>query len=217
MSDANTRGSGLLFILVGPGGVGKNAMMQGVLGTLPNLRQLPTATTRAPRPGETHGKERFFVTMDQFTQMIAEDQLIEHEEVHPGKFYGVPRQPVEAAIAAGEDLVADVEMSGAQKVYTAYPENTVLIFVAPPSRETLEARMRARGEAEAGIQERMDRYEREMAFQPQTHHLIINDELQSATDALRDYIRSRQADRQVPPHSQARPPLHRQPLSRSEA
>jgi guanylate kinase len=191
----DTQFSGLLFILVGPGGVGKNALMQNVLPRFQHLRQLPTATTRAPREGEQHGRERLFVSLDEFKRMIANGELLEHEEVHPGKFYGVPRCKVEEALREGEDLIADIEIAGAEKVHTAYPDNTVLIFIAPPSMDVLSERMRNRGESEQGIAERIARAEREMDFIKQSEHLIVNDEFERASQELYDVICKERAER----------------------
>jgi guanylate kinase len=189
------RFSGLLFILVGPGGVGKNALMQTVLPRFEHLRQLPTATTRAPREGEQHGRERLFVSLEEFKRMMANGELVEHEEVHPGKFYGVPRCTVEDALREGEDLIADIEVAGAAKVHTAYPDNTVLIFIAPPSLDVLSQRMRNRGESEAGIAERIARAEHEMDFLSKSEHIIINDQFERASAELYDVICRERAER----------------------
>lgn len=186
---------GLLFVLVGPGGVGKNTLMQQVLPEFSHLRQLPTATTRAARPGEQEGREHLFVSVDEFKRMIASKELIEHEEVHPGKFYGVPRRFVEKAFIAGEDLIADIEIAGAEKVYAAYPNNTVLIFVAPPSLNDLGERMAKRGETQTGIAERLARAEREMRFKERCEHVIVNDHLDKAAAKLAAIIRAERQER----------------------
>lgn len=191
----DARFSGLLFILVGPGGVGKNALMQTVLPRFEHLHQLPTATTRAPREGEQHGRERLFVSAEEFKRMMANDELVEHEEVHPGKFYGVPRFNVEAALREGEDLIADIEFAGAEKVHAAYPDNTVLIFIAPPSMDVLSQRMRNRGESEAGIAERIARAEREMDFQNKSEHVIVNDQFERASTELYEVITKEREER----------------------
>lgn len=169
-------GKGLLFILVGPGGVGKNTLMEAVLPRFEYLTQLATVTTRAVRPNEVPGKHHVFVTLDEFKRLIEANELVEYEQVHPGKYYGVPRSPLEQAIITGHDLIADIEVSGAARVRAAYPHNTIVIFIKPPSLEVLAERMRARGEKEAGIVERMERAAREMTFANQCNHVIINDE-----------------------------------------
>ncbi|HEX2620889.1 MAG TPA: guanylate kinase [Phototrophicaceae bacterium] len=190
---------GLLFVLVGPGGVGKNTLMQMVLPRFDRLRQLPTATTRTPRSGEQQGREHLFIGVDEFRRMIADGELIEHEEVHPGKFYGVPRKVVEQTLATGEDLIADIEIAGAKKVHEAFPHNTVLIFIAPPSLDVLEERMENRGETEAGIAERLARAEREMHFKDCCDYVIVNENLESASRLLYDVIASTRKQRDEHP------------------
>ncbi|MCU0498647.1 MAG: guanylate kinase [Anaerolineae bacterium] len=189
---------GLIFILVGPGGAGKNSLMKTVLPRFDHLRQIPTATTRPPRPGEEEGREHLFVSTEGFHDLITQGALIEHEEVHPGKFYGVPRMVVEAAIAEDRDLIADVELAGAAKIRTAYPKNTVLIFIAPPSLDVLESRMRERGENDHGIAERVARAERDMTFQAECDYVIVNTEFEQASEQLYQIIateRSRRHER----------------------
>lgn len=175
MDNAKT-GKGLLFILVGPGGVGKNTLMQAVLPRFDHLSQLATATTRMMRPNEISDVHHIFVSQAEFERMIADNELVEYEQVHPGKYYGVPRKPLETAITNGTDLIADIEISGAAHVRRAYPENTVLIFIKPPSLEILAERMQARGENPTGIAERMERAAREMPFAEQCDYVIENDE-----------------------------------------
>lgn len=181
-------GRGVLFIMVGPGGVGKNTMMNNVLARIPNLKQLATYTTRAPREGETHGVQRMFVTEAEFREMLAGGGFIEFEEVHKGKFYGTPRAVTEAAFAAGRDLIADIEVAGAQKIKAAYPDNVVLVFVTVSRLSDLEARMRTRGDTEKQIAERMARAERELTFEPHCDYTIINDDLDAANEQLYDLI-----------------------------
>lgn len=175
---------GMLFILVGPGGVGKNALMGYVMANLPDLRQLPTATTRSPRESEQHGIEHLFVSVDDFRQMIANDELLEHQEVHPGKFYGVPRATVEDAIYQKRDLIADIEFKGATILRAAYPENAQAVFIAPPSLEALEIRMRERGDNQTDIDNRFDRLPSEMFYAPTCDHVIVNDNFEAACAEL---------------------------------
>jgi guanylate kinase len=186
---------GLIFVLVGPGGVGKSTLMKAVMPRLQNLRQLPTVTTRSPRAGEEHGRERFFVAPDEFRRMIDDHELVEYEEVTPGKYYGVPRRYLEQALRNGQDLIADIEYAGASKVRQNYPENTVLIFVAPPEPDVLAERMRVRGETEQGIADRLARVQREMPFQNACKYSIVNEVVEHAMDELSRVIQAEQAAR----------------------
>lgn len=183
----SSRQWGLLFVLVGPPGVGKNAMMNTVLSQIPSLRQLPTATTRPMRPNEQEGREHLFVSPAEFQRMIDEGDLIEWQVVH-GYQYGTPRSTVQQAMSAGQDLIADIEVLGATYLRSIFPENVVLIFVQPPSVDELVHRMHNRGETESEIQKRMQRVEMEMRYAAQCDYLITNDSIDRASDILRSII-----------------------------
>lgn len=189
---------GLLFVLVGPGGVGKNTLMNRVMARVENLRQLPTATTRPPRDGEQQGREHLFVSLAEFEGMQRRGELLEQQEVTPGKWYGVPRQTVESAMEAGRDQIADVEYLGARILRRAYPSGVVLVFVAPPGIDILEARMRERGTDESVIRERMERALSEMAFAPECDYLLVNEDLDQAVESLYDLITARQREDDLP-------------------
>jgi guanylate kinase len=179
---------GLLFAIIGPPGVGKNELMRDALARLPDLHQLATATTRPRRSNEQHGRERLFVTEEQFSQMIADGDLLEWQQVH-GNRYGVPRETVEAAFAAGRDLTADIDVLGATYIRSLYPDNVILIFVQPPSMAELARRMRARGEdTEAQIKTRLKRVQMELTYAPICDYRIINDDFDTAAAELRAII-----------------------------
>ncbi|MBK8138587.1 MAG: guanylate kinase [Chloroflexi bacterium] len=190
-------GSGQIFVLVGPGGAGKNTLMKMVLPRIENLSQLATATTRAIRPGEQENREHLFVSLDTFNQWIQDGKLLEFQEVHPGRFYGVPRAPLEEAFREGRDLIADIEIAGAEKILAAFPDNTVLIFIAAPSLDVLERRMRERGESEQGVRDRMARAEREMAFAMNCPVYIVNHDLDKASEELEQAILKARETRKV--------------------
>jgi guanylate kinase len=187
---------GLLFILVAPAGAGKNSLMNIVLKDADSLRQLPTATTRAIREGEQHGREHLFLTRDAFEQMIAADALIEWQEVH-GRLYGVPRATVDDALAAEDDLIADIEFKGAAILREQYRDNTILIFVQPPSADSLIDRMRQRGENEAAIGHRLMRVPEEMTYAEQCDYLIHNDDIEHAAAILRGIVLAEQSRRNL--------------------
>jgi guanylate kinase len=188
---------GVLFALVGPGGVGKNALMNAVLEQVDGLSQLPTATTREIRTGEQQGREHLFVSRDEFERMIVNNELLEYQEVHPGKFYGVPRQTVERAIREGRDLIADIEVLGARIIRKAYPENSVTVFIAPPSVQALVDRLNNRQASEQELEERLDRLPMEMRFAPLCDHVIVNDDVAAAAEDLRSVIEATQAGKDV--------------------
>ncbi|GAB4526597.1 MAG: hypothetical protein OHK0046_43550 [Anaerolineae bacterium] len=180
---------GLLFVLVGPGGVGKNALLNMVVNDFAHLRQLPTATTRAIRPGEQQGREHLFVSVADFEKMIAENALLEYQEVHPGKFYGVPRATVDDAISEQRDLIADIEVFGAAIIREEYPNNSVTIFIAPPSTDQLVERLKNRQASPQDIQDRVNRLPMEMRYAPLARYIIVNDDMHKAAEELRGIIR----------------------------
>lgn len=187
---------GLFFILVAPAGAGKNALMKRVMARVDGLRQLPTATSRPKRDGEEQGREHLFVTVDEFMQMLANNELLEHQEVH-GRYYGVPRRTVEAAMDAGEDLIADIDYLGADYTRSQYPDNVVLIFVQPPSVQTLIERMRTRGDSEAEICRRLLRVPAEMAFATRCDYLILNEDIDQAAETLYGIVIAARSQREV--------------------
>lgn len=197
MTGQTTRQQGLLFALVGPSAAGKNTLMQGALQHFADLRQLPTATTRPMREGEQAGREHLFVSDEEFQALIRREALIEWQIVH-GKRYGVPRQTVEEAIQARSDLIADIEVLGASVLRREYPQNTVLIFVTSPDPDTLEQRIRERGGAdEAEIEMRLQRAKFEMGFVPQSDYLIINHDVEQATQELISIIQAERCRRSL--------------------
>lgn len=175
--------AGLLFTLVGPAGAGKNRLMQDALTRIDNLRQLPTATTRAIRPNEQEGREHFYVTRERFLEMLDENLLLEHQLVH-GNYYGIVRPPLEAALDQGQHLIADIDIFGAMRAAEAYPQNVVSVFIQPPAICTLVERMRERREKEAEIAKRLARVPLEMDYAPHCNYLILNDEIDRAADKL---------------------------------
>ena len=186
MTDSLT---GVLFVLVGPAGVGKNTIMKHVMERMPILHQLPTVTTRNIRPGEQEGREHFFRSLEEFKRIKNNDGLIEDQEVYPGMFYGTPRRELNEALQRGEKLVADIEVVGAERLREAFPDNTILIFVAPPTPADLEKRLRIRGNmSEEEIQNRLKRAARELAFADRCDYRITNDDLETSVAAVTNII-----------------------------
>jgi guanylate kinase len=197
---------GLLFVLVGPGGAGKNALMKEMLNRFDNLAKLVTATTRAPRPQEREGYDHYFVTLEEFQRKIAAGDLLEHQEVTQDKFYGILRAPVETALEAGKDLIADIEVLGAKILRETYPDDVVLIFVTVPGAtdedrlKTLEERMNhaERKEPDAVIQQRLIRArDLELPFAEQCDYQIVNEDNQmdKAAYELETKMRERRQER----------------------
>ncbi len=188
---------GLLYVLVGPSGVGKNTLMKAAMAHFPDLKQLPTATTRQRRAGEQEGREHFFVTRAQFEHMIEHGELLEWQVVHE-ELYGIPRQAIEDGLNSWNDLIADIEVLGASILRREYPNSAVLIFVTPPDKAALERRIRGRGGAdEEEIARRLHRADFEMLFAPQCDYLIINADVDQACRELIGIIYAEQSRRNL--------------------
>lgn len=199
---------GLLFVMVGPGGAGKNALMNRVMQQQSLITQLATATTRPMRSNEQQGREHLFVTLEEFQMMIADGKLLEHQEVTPGRWYGIPRESVEDKLNHGSHLIADIDIYGARILRETYPDDTVLIFVTVPG-ETLEERMlvlRERMEqrredhhtdqSDKRVIQRLERAKTvELPFAEECDYLIVNDDLEAATAQLAQIIATKIAER----------------------
>ncbi len=183
---------GVLYVLVGPGGVGKNAVMTKVKESIPTIEQLPTATTRSPRPGEIEGVHHFFISLDEFKRQIADKELIEYQEVYPGKYYGTPRKALQQKLEEGKTLIADIEVFGARALKQAFPLNVVLIFLAPPTLEVLETRLRQRPAiTEQDIRARIQRAPMEMEFARECDYQVVNDDLDQCVTRVVNIIQSK--------------------------
>lgn len=191
---------GLLFVLAGPTGAGKNTLMNAVLEANLDLSQLPTATTRGIRPTEQQGREHLFVSHTEFERMIAHHELLEWQKVHTN-LYGVPKQTIEDSLAQSLDRIMDVDVLGALTLFRLYPRNIILIFIQPGGvgsvEEIIAQRLHSRGESHEEIQIRLERVKMELAYRPFFHYLIINDEVEKATQTLNSIIWAERAKREL--------------------
>ena len=182
---------GRIIIISGPSGVGKSTVLAPVLQGLNDPFFSVSATTRPPRPGEQHGREYFFLTREEFEEMLRRDQLLEHA-VYVGTYYGTPLQPVLDAVEAGRDAVLDVEVQGRAQVSAKLPE-AVSIFIAPPSLEALAQRLRGRGtETEEKILGRLAKAKEELAEAPSYDYVVINDDPRRAAGEILSILAERQ-------------------------
>lgn len=178
-ADARTRG--ILFILSGPSGVGKDTVLRRALPRLGGIRTSVSVTTRPPRPNERDGIDYFFVSTEEFVGRLERNDLLEHAAVH-GHLYGTPRSWVLEQLHAGTDVVLEIDVQGAVQVKAAFPQ-AILVFLAPPSWGELARRLRGRStEDEATITKRLDNARVELARVDQYEYLIVNDKLADATD-----------------------------------
>jgi len=191
--DARAAGRGILLVVAGPSGVGKGTMISGLLERHPRVQWSVSCTTRDPRPGEVDGRDYHFVSPAEFERMIAAGELLEWAIVHGTHAYGTPRVPVEEALAAGQDMVLEIDYQGARSIRQALPE-AVLVFVAPPSTEALLARLEGRNTEEPeAVLRRLRSARTEFRHMGIFHFLIVNDDLGAAIDALEAvYLAERQ-------------------------
>lgn len=181
---------GILAVVSGFSGAGKGTLMRTLLGRYPSRYALSiSATTRQPRAGEEHGREYFFVSSGEFEEMIREDALIEYA-CYVGNYYGTPRSYVEEQMAAGKDVILEIEIQGARKVKEKFPD-TLLLFVTPPDAKELERRLRGRGtETEEVIRDRLKRAVEEAEYMQQYDYLLINDEIDECVQKMHELIQS---------------------------
>lgn len=178
---------GLLIVLSGPSGVGKGTVCKALLQKKRDLIYSVSATTRKPRVGEIEGVNYFFISHEQFQRMIKMDRLLEYAE-YVGHYYGTPCDFVEQTLAAGQDVILEIEVQGAMKVKQKYPEG-IFIFLLPPSLAVLQERIQERGtEQKRVIAHRMDVAMKELALVTHYHYAVVNDEIDSACRRIESII-----------------------------
>jgi guanylate kinase len=181
-----TQARGLLFVVSGPSGSGKDTVLEEVEKCLPNLWHCVTATTRARRDGEPE-KSYSFVSEATFRELVESNQLLEHAVVH-GNYYGTPRQPVLDKLDEGRDVVLKIDVQGAASVKHAMP-GAIMIFIAPPSLEVLEQRLRGRGtETEDVLQRRLADARHEISLAENYDYIVCNDLVSDAADRLKSIM-----------------------------
>ncbi len=169
-----------LLIISAPSGAGKTTIAQHLLRQFPQLRFSVSATTRPRRTGEVHGKHYFFLSNAEFERRIRQGDLVEYEEIF-GNYYGTLKSEINKALQAGEYLIFDVDVRGALNLNTLYPEQSVLVFITPPSISELERRLDGRNTESAHQRStRLSRAHSELAQQKKFHHVITNDRLEQA-------------------------------------
>ena len=177
----DNKNKGMMIVLSGPAGSGKGTVLSHLLKD-DKYRCSVSATTRAPRPGEVNGKNYHFLTREAFIARLAKDEMLEYTE-YCGNYYGTPQKEAEEMLAAGYNLILEIEVEGAANVKRKYPD-AVTIMLLPPSGAVLEARLRGRGtETEEVIQERMAQARKEVAKIGEYDYVVYNYDNQAAEAA----------------------------------
>jgi guanylate kinase len=200
MNDGFTPAKGLLLVLSGPAGVGKDTVWKTASPCLPTFAKAITCTTRAQRPGEVDGIHYYFVSKEEFERRIADHELLEWAEVH-GNLYGVPVSSVTKRLNAGGDVVCIIEVQGALKIRHIFEDDALLVFLKPPpgrEEEILRQRILNRGaEDDAQIKTRMETAAWEMEQKEHYDFEIVNDEIEHAADELCRVIKAEKHKREA--------------------
>jgi guanylate kinase len=179
--------NGLLLILSGPSGAGKGTVVKSLVDRDCGIRLSVSATTRAPRPGETEGKEYFFLTRERFQKMAGEGKMLESAE-YCGNCYGTPLTPTLDWTSQGLDVVLEIEVQGGAQVKKKRPD-AVSIFILPPSLKELEHRLRQRGtETDEAVRGRLRTARNEIPEAVHYDYIVINDTVESAVGQIRAII-----------------------------
>jgi len=181
---------GRLFVIAAPSGAGKTSLVRALMEREPGLRFSISYTTRKPRPSEIHGRDYFFVAKEDFERMVAGGEFLEHARVFDN-YFGTARAQVEVSLAAGQDLILEIDWQGAQQVRAALPE-CLSIFILPPTRAELERRLRGRAtDSEDVIQRRLSDAAADIAHWSEFDYVVVNDDFAQALGQLQDVVRGR--------------------------
>ena len=179
--------SGQVFVITGPSGVGKGTLIRALLHRIPDLELSVSATTRPPRPGEQTGVDYHFLTPEQFEERVRAGDFLEHA-TYSGNRYGTLRSELERRLRDGAPIVLEIEVQGARQVRQAMPD-AVAVFIAPPSREALRARLMGRGtDSTEQVEARLRTADEELQARPEFAHAVINDRLEEAVEELTEIV-----------------------------
>lgn len=193
--NANIKRRGLMLVLSSPSGAGKTTLSRRLLINDGNVAMSISATTRPIRPGEVDGRDYFFVSQEKFEQMVKAGEFLEHAQVF-GHHYGTPKQPVLEGLAAGRDVLFDIDWQGTQQLRQQVREDVVTIFVLPPSRDELERRLRARAQDSSEVvARRMAKANDELSHWAEYDYVVVNEELNYAQVQVEIILRAERLKR----------------------
>lgn len=190
---------GLMIVLSSPSGAGKTTMTRRLLAQDPQIAMSVSVTTRPPRPGERDGEDYYFISKDKFAELEERDELLEHARVFDN-YYGTPREPVEAALSDGKDIVFDIDWQGAQQLTEAAADDLVKIFILPPNMRELEQRLRTRAQdSDDVIAKRMSKSENEISHWAEYDYVLVNENIDRAMGELLSIVTAERMRRRRQP------------------
>ena len=175
---------GTLFVIVGPSGVGKGTLVSELLKRVPDLYLSISATTRDPRPGDREGVQYYFLTRVEFTRRVNSGQFLEWASIY-GNYYGTLKETVNSRLDSGQDVILEIDIQGARQVKANVDNDSLFVFIMPPSSEELERRLRGRAtDSEKAIKARLVAAREELAAAGEFDCRIVNDKIENAVDKL---------------------------------
>lgn len=199
MSASPIERRGLLLVLSSPSGAGKTTIARRLVDEDPSLTLSVSVTTRPQRRGEVDGRDYQFIDQARFAEMVAQGELLEHAQVF-GNCYGTPRRPIEAALAAGRDIVGDLDWQGTRQLAEKVPGDLVAVFVLPPSLAALKERLRTRAQDSAAVVAgRMAKSAEEMSHWDEYDYVMVNDTVEASVAQARAIITAERLRRRRQP------------------
>ncbi len=175
---------GKIFVLSAPSGAGKTTLVNIVRESFPMLTESISCTTRAPRDGEVEGVDYYFLQENEFRKKIEENYFVEHAEVHEN-LYGTPREEIERRLAGGEFIICDIDVQGALNMKKAFPDDSILVFILPPSMDELRSRLEKRGlDDQTVIERRLTNARKEIEYINHYRYAVVNNDLDEAVKLL---------------------------------
>ncbi|GLQ55548.1 guanylate kinase [Devosia nitrariae] len=187
---------GVMLVIASPSGAGKSSISRALFGADPSIRLSVSVTTRARRTDEVEGKHYYFIDVPTFERMRTDGELLESAQVH-GNFYGTPRAHVEEQLAAGNDILFDIDYQGTLQLYEKCRSDMVTVFILPPSIKELRTRLERRAQDSFGsIEKRLKNARVEMAHYNEYDYVIVNEDLEVSTQRVRSILASARLSRE---------------------